>query len=318
MPIKPAGTPLAMTEIVTEFGGIVPHSMDEYYRGGLYVIDGPSQNAGIAVSGAINMGGFYGATRQFVFTYNMTAHEANFNLRTKALAAGWDGVTPLLADITIQPGIYCYSTSTAGYAFQLGGTFPDYSEIFLTNHGWIAGMAGMGGAGATANGFTSFHGGVGGGGGHALYASWTIKIYNYGVIAAGGGGGGGGAAANWFSSDLKTAYGGTNGGGGGGGRSGITNASGGSPNGGTGTYITPGAGGAPSVTTNGYGRGGYGGAGGDYGAYGSTGGSVTVLVGGANPVDVKGPYAGGAPGYAVIGNSNIIWMITGTRIGAIT
>lgn len=58
MTIKLSG-PLSLTEIAAEFGGAAPHSLSEYYAGGLYV---PSGTAGIPASGLISFNVFYGAT----------------------------------------------------------------------------------------------------------------------------------------------------------------------------------------------------------------------------------------------------------------
>ena len=62
MPIKSSPAPLAISEIVTEFGDAAggSDSMSEYYRGGANV-DDVSSNNNIPTSGAIDIGDFYGA-----------------------------------------------------------------------------------------------------------------------------------------------------------------------------------------------------------------------------------------------------------------
>jgi hypothetical protein len=52
----PTSGALALTDIQTEFGGINPINMSEYYRGGLYVT---INNIGVPASGLINIGSFY-------------------------------------------------------------------------------------------------------------------------------------------------------------------------------------------------------------------------------------------------------------------
>ena len=61
MPIKSSPAPLAISEIVTEFGDAAggSDSMSEYYRGGANV-DDVSSNNNIPTSGAIDIGDFYG------------------------------------------------------------------------------------------------------------------------------------------------------------------------------------------------------------------------------------------------------------------
>lgn len=62
MAIHTVGTPIKISEIVTEFGGTGPNNrLSQYYRGGSYVPSGSTQNASIPISGSINMSGFYGS-----------------------------------------------------------------------------------------------------------------------------------------------------------------------------------------------------------------------------------------------------------------
>jgi hypothetical protein len=58
-------------------------------------------------------------------------------------------------------------------------------------------------------------------------------------------------------------------------------------------------------------RAGVGGSGGGWGSAGSAGGAR------ASSGASAGPYSGGGAGAAVSGNSNITWIATGTRLGAI-
>lgn len=137
------------------------------------------------------------------------------------------------------------------------------------------------------NGYIIGMGGSGGGnsnnataGGPALQTSKPINVTNNGTI---GGGGGGGSAYVSLGS-----YGA------GGGRTGRTNSAGGvgsKSTGSNGTFSSPGIVNSPA---------------GSGGNWGETGGAGNVT---------SGPGAGGA---AVIGNSNITWVTTGTRFGAIT
>jgi len=230
----------------------------------------------------------------FVFNQTISVDTTNYNLRASAVAAGWDQVAPLFATVTIASGIVVSANSTTAYAFDTGVTFPAGSALALINNGgFIVGMGGRGsGFGQTV-----------GDGGPALRAQAAISVTNDdGVIGGGGGGGGSGIPPG---QTMR---------GGGGGRSGRTNSAGGPTNGGiagqAGTFTQGGSSGGGSAggttaagtsgSTNGGGGGGWGAAGGS--GYFSDDATVAP---------------GGLGGAAVVGNSNITWIATGTRYGAI-
>ena len=253
-------------------------------------------------SGAVTMSDGYGKANQFAFT--ISSNQTNANLRTLATAAGWNGSSKVVA--TIGSGVYISSNSTGTPALTINGSFPGGVE--LVNNGIIVGRGGNGG-----NGGGNGAGGAGGTGATALSVSVSTTITNNGTLAGGGGGGGGGGAA------IATYI--ASGGGGGGGRSGLTNSSGGSwggtanntagSNGGAGTVSAAGAGGnggTSGTSKDGtFSQGAGGGAGGGWGASGSSGGTANYFGG-----------SGGSGGAAVSGNSNITWITTGTRLGAIS
>lgn len=243
--------------------------------------------AGVA-SGAISMSNFYGKSNAFSFT--ISANTANANLRTLAVAAGWNQSSKVVA--TINSGIYVYSTSTGTPAMTVNGSFPGGVEI--VNNGIIIGRGGNGGNGAYSSPVNGYGGGV------ALSVSVPLSITNNSSIGGGGGGGGGGGAVRsvnynyyYFSTDVSYSQGP----GGGGGRGGSV---GGYLSGNAGTLAAPGSGrsaGSNPVTTSGSG-----------GAIGSSG---------ANGYFGYGGGYGGAAGACTSGNSNITWLVTGNRYGAL-
>jgi hypothetical protein len=274
--------------------------------------------------GPITMpGDFYGRSTFFSFIDTVTVDTANYNLRTRAIAAGWDGVLKLIATTTINSGVYVYSITTAD-AMTAGTTdYPSASGWYIVNNGFIIGSGGDAGAGGSATSNVITAGGAGGAGGNAL------TVYNPGIIGVsydnvngiigggGGGGGGGGAAYNDPGAKGGTTYGAGGGGGGGGiggyddpgytsggnggaGGTATVNAENYPGSAGTAGYVTSGAGagGAGGTTTNGGGiTGGTGGAGGVLGAAGSAGASgsgVGVFLGGGS---------GGAAGYSIKGTA---------------
>lgn len=234
----------------------------------------------------------------FVFDDVIASDVTNYNLRARAVAAGWDQVVPLIATTTVNSGIVLSATATSGYGFDTGATFPAGTVLTLICQGYICGMGGAGGSGGS-NG--SGKGIVGLPGGAALRAQYAISIDALGGTIAGGGGGGGRGTGSSAA--------------GGGGRSGRTNSSGGNAgtfssggNGASGGGGAGGSGGTTSVGGNGALSAGYwgGGGGGGWGAAGGMGDNAAPL------------SSGGAGGAAVVGNSNITWINTGTRYGAIT
>ena len=240
----------------------------------------------------------------FVFTPTISADTSDYNLKAAAIAAGWDQVTPLLATVTVGSGIVLSATATSGYGFDTGATFPAGTVLTLICQGYICGMGGAGGSGGIG---VSGEGIVGLPGGAALRAQYPISIDALGGTIAGGGGGGG------RGTGLTAA--------GGGGRSGRTNSSGAN----AGTFSSGGDGASGGGGEAG-GSGGTTSVGGDGGSlydfwdgysYGGGGGGGWGASGGYG--DTAAPSsAGGAGGAAVVGNSYITWINTGTRYGVIT
>ena len=248
-------------------------------------------------SGAISMSNGYGKANAFNLT--IASNTTNLNLRTAALAAGWNGTTKVIA--TINSGVYVYSTSTGSYALTINGSFPGGVE--LVNNGVIVGRGGAGGVGDN-------NPGAGSSGGPGLLVQSSVSINNAsGRIAGGGGGGGGGGAGTFCVSPCKSGccgYASYYAGGGGGGIGNGPGGNGGSAaSGGSGTLTSAGSGGPGGGNGN---PGGAGGAGGTYGSAGSKGANIYIFT---------GPNGGGA-GAALAGNSLITWLATGTRNGAIT
>lgn len=221
----------------------------------------------------------------YVWTPTISADVTNWVLYSQAIAAGWDGVAPLDAIVTVGSGIVLSANSTSAYGFDTGSGFPVGTSLKLIMPGYVCGMGGDGGANA-----------VGSNGGPALRAQHAITIDALGGSIGGGGGGGGG---------------GSFGVGGGGGRTGRTNSAGGG-----GAF--PGAAGTFASGGNGGNGGGLGGTNGQGGHGGSSAGGGGGGWGAAGGMGNNGQFAGGTGGAAVVGNANIVWINTGTRYGAIT
>lgn len=170
-------------------------------------------------SGAISMSNFWGKSSGFFAT--ITTNQLNLNLRTWALANGWNGSSP--ATITVAPGVYIWSDSTSTPALTINGSWA--GGITLINQGYIMGKGGNGG------GPTGYAGSIGGGaglwywqdatsGGPAISLGLSVTINNTYASAYIGGGGGGGGIYNNGTSPADGPYVAVPGGGGAGGGSG--------------------------------------------------------------------------------------------------
>ena len=286
MPV-PSGT-ASLQDIQDEFGGSHPIAISEYYGAA----------AGVPASGTISINDFRGKSNTFSFT--LTSNQQNYDVRAAAVSAGWDGSSEV--ELTINSGVTVYASSTSNYACSFTGSFPSGAK--LINNGIIVGRGGNGGNGYAGNGacygYAPYGGGSGGGtGGPGLYTSVALSVTNNNRIAGGGGGGGGGYPSNF-------SWGGSGAGGG------LGISSGGSPGthgtgyGNGGTLTAFGYGGSPRVQS---GSGcpwvevaGRGGDGGTYGAGGSSPGSSSTP---------------GVGGNYITGNSNVTWVVTGTRNGGV-
>lgn len=306
MPIPGPGTAISMTTIATEFGGTVPHSLSEYYRGGGLVANVPSNNP-IPTSGTIAMGNFYGTGGGGRVAVNLTiaSNVQNYDVfanRGPTYSAGTTDVT-----VTVNPGIVVGSASTGSFAMLVPSAFDAADTVTIVNNGTIIGMGGNGGNGGSggpaAGGSPGTPGGVGG---SALSVSRPTIVTNNGTVAAGGGGGGGGGALT--SSPLIASS--RRAGGGGGGGAGNNVGTGGS--GGGGAPQGAGAAGSPGTLTTG-------GAGGP-GTVGAVPGGPGGGQGAAGSPGVSGPRGAGAgagSGNYITGNPFVTWPVTGTRLGGV-
>lgn len=307
MPIASSG-PLTLQDIANEFGGSTPHSLAEYYRGGANV-PAHVNTVGIPASGAISIGDFYGKAKRVVIAITLSSSTNNYDLfanRGANYAAGYTDVS-----LTINSGVTIGSASNASYALSVNG-FTSGDTVSIVNNGTIVGAGGDGGRGVNLTNSTTFtNGGPGLAGGPALYANYAVSVTNNGTIAGGGGGGGGGTGRQYASGKTTIYQSGSGGGGGAGAIVGAAGAAGTGSNatyygnaGSPGTATTGGAGGAAKNSAGG------GGAGGALGAVGGTGGTGSATVRGA-------AGAAGAAGNYVVGNANITWIATGTRLGGV-
>jgi hypothetical protein len=211
-------TNVTFSSIQTEFGGSPPISLSEYYKGGAYVpanqatqtgVSNPAP-AAVATSGAINVSAFRNLTKRYTVTYVIAANVDRKSIVIGTTAPSTGTYVAGLSDITItvNSGVYVYSTTTATPALTTsGGTTGDV--VTLVNNGFIMGCGGVGAGWNGLTGNSTYL--ASGGGGVAISVGYNMSITNNAYI--GGGGGGGGAAVN---GTTIAGFGGGGGGAGGG------------------------------------------------------------------------------------------------------
>ena len=186
MAIKDSGSSLAISEIVTEFGGSTPHSLSEYYAGGSNVPSGTTGESGsIPTSGTISMSQFYGSSNRIAIALTISGTTQNYNIyanRGGTYSAGSSDVT-----LTVQAIV----GSTGASAIDTGNQWTSGDTIKIINNSQIVGKAGAGGAGGISH---TQPGAAGGAGQAAINLGYPVTIQNNGGFIRGGGGGGGGGA----------------------------------------------------------------------------------------------------------------------------
>lgn len=236
-----------------------------------------------------------------VANITIASNTANYVLNTAKVTGYKAGKTDVT--LTINNGVFVSSASTGSYAFTVDNSWTTGDTLTIVNNGTIQGRGGNGGN----------QGSAGSTGGPALLVQRAVSINNVNRIAGGGGGGGGGYYTVLVFKDGPRLVGAGGGGGGGlgvstGGPSNTDYQGRSSGAGNPGTLTSAGGGGASSDGNN------AGGPGASGGSYASSGGTAGL-----------GPYAestrggfGGAGGAAIVGNSNITYINTGTINGSVS
>ena len=234
---------------------------------------------------------FWMAGGLFELSYNIsssttTPHEIESYAKTTGDGTQvWDGIAPIKATVTVNPGINLGSTAPGTAGLSTGnGPWPSGSSITIINGGHIFGKGGDGGPNQAA--------GQPGGNAIEINGAVPVTIQNNATISGGGGAGGGGQPASG------------------------TNPPGPPP----GELQGPNPG-NPWSATGGVGGGGAGYQPGDPGGSTSGGGGAGYRAGAGGGLGAAGqPGSGGSAGsagYYIKQNSNpVTWQANGTRNGS--
>lgn len=159
-----------------------------------YLTDNSTQGGSWAVvAGTYESGSPITEGRVF---YDLTIDRDTLNVIVlhRLEAMGYDGVTPVVARVTIAANVTVGSwTTDTAWGFATGG-LPAGSTVFLTIEpgAVVTGKGGAGGYGGDV--LPGLLAGAGQTGGHAMLIQDDTVLVNYGTIQGGGGGGGGGGA----------------------------------------------------------------------------------------------------------------------------
>ena len=263
----------------------------------------------------------------FNFLKTISTNTADYNLYNDMITNGWNGIKPLNVTVTINSGVAVYSSTKAGYGFNIDN-MPIGSRIKIINNGYIVGKGGKGvgrlndpAQGVPADSLAAAAFATGG---VAFRTTFACIIDNTnGVIGGGGGAGGaGGSTGGDCSSSGNCGYG----------------LAGFAISGGAAGYGDAGYGYAAVGGCGLFGPGGYNG---DYYQYSTAGGLTTAGAGSAGTggsagtsgtLGVNGGYGyngtgcgiwwtaatdPGVAGACTTGNSNITWLANGNRYGAL-
>ena len=181
---------LSINQIAQEFGGDTPHAISEYYAGGSIVPAGTQgEGGGIASSGSISIGDFFGSRQRVTINLTISSNTQNYQISQQRGGSYEAGFTDIVLTNNAQVG-----STAVGTAGIYTGTAPNYASgdtLKIINAGHIRGRGGDGGAGANNAGQ-----GVGAGqiAGDAIETTFPLTVVNNsGAKLLGGGGGGGGA-----------------------------------------------------------------------------------------------------------------------------
>lgn len=220
-------------------------------------------------TGGMSARGFgFGTNNFFSASATIASNTSNYSVYTSAIAAGWNGVTPLKFTVSINSGVTVSGTGNGTSAAIIVNSLPKNSIITINNNGTVVGSGGATGYNTTNGGSTGYPGNP------TFVTPITFSNgYNGTGYPTGPGAGGSNPGYNYFSGGTSpNAGGGTAGGsalylasnvyliinnsatglftGGGGGASGMAGNNAGAPQGSNGGYCIEETGSHPIAIAN--------------------------------------------------------------------
>lgn len=99
-----------------------------------------------------------GAGGAFLFNATISTNTSNYNLRTAAIGAGWNGTKPLKATITINSSVVVSGTGTGASSAFVVNNIPTGSSLAILNNGTVVGSPGTAGSNTTNSSAHSYPG----------------------------------------------------------------------------------------------------------------------------------------------------------------
>ena len=147
MPVPSSG-PVAISDLVDEFGGTAPHSLSEYYRNGGNV---PGNNTNVPSAGAFGLSNARGAVNEIAVA---ATSGANIDIST-LFGSNWTSTVP--KRLTIGSGVTIGGTGSSA-AISIPSNMAGTLEI--DNAGSIIGFGGAANGGAGGNAISNSASGV--------------------------------------------------------------------------------------------------------------------------------------------------------------
>ena len=94
----------------------------------------------------------------FSFIATISSSRSTYNVYSAAIAVGWNGVTPLNVDLTINSGVTVSGTGNGTSAAIVLNNLPRNSRITINNSGTVVGSAGAAGYNTTNSGAFGYPG----------------------------------------------------------------------------------------------------------------------------------------------------------------
>lgn len=155
-------------------------------------------------TGGMSARGFgFGTSNFFSTSATISSNTSNYDVRTAALSAGWNGVTTLRFKITINAGVTVSGTGNGTSCAIILSSLPKNSIITINNSGTVVGSAGSDGYKTSNSGAVSYPGNYTG----SFVTPTFPNGYNGTGYPTGPGAGGSTPGYNYFSGGTSPSAG---------------------------------------------------------------------------------------------------------------